>query len=173
VKASAILVQPVAPLDALPPAELDVVRRFLFQHMRGLDAEHDRRWRRFWARIVNGEVAQFYPVVDRSGAFHARHMAIEGRIFENQDAFVQLRPFRDWLKTGAAFGTWQIVDGQHKFVPSSLSYEDCSDDEMRQFHQDAMDYLHTPHALRRLWPHLNHARRLEMLETLLHHPHQE
>lgn len=173
-KASAVMVAPTVPLRDLPPHELDVVRRFLFQTMRGLDEEHSRRWRRMWARVADGEVLQVYPVVDRSLAYHRRHMAIEGRLFEHQDGFVPTkagqRAFRLWLKTGAALLHLELHGGEVKFLAGSLSYEEMSDDEMRSFHEAAMEFLQAPHALRKLWPAVKPALRPSMLEAVLRNP---
>jgi len=174
VKTTSIMVMPTVPLMHLPPAEREIVSRFLFQTMQGLDEQHTRRWRRMWSRVAQGEILQLYPVVARSLSFHRRHMAIERRLFENQDGFPPTKAgeqaFRFWLKTGAAHGRYELVDGDLKFIPSSLSYDETSDDEMREFHEAAMEFLSTPRALRRLWPAVKPAQRLEMLETLLRKP---
>lgn len=172
-KLSAVMVMPTIPLQHLPPRDLEAVSRFLFQTMRGLDAQHTRRWRRLWARVADGELLQLYPVVDRHLAFHQRHMAIEGRIFELQDGFVQREAFRVWLKTGAAFGHFEACDGQLVFVPDSLSYDEASDDEMREFHEAAMEFLRTPHALATLWPAVRAEDRPAMLEAALRDPQEE
>lgn len=44
-KAAAILIAPMVALRALPEQDRAVVRRFLFDLIRGLDAKHDKRWR--------------------------------------------------------------------------------------------------------------------------------
>jgi hypothetical protein len=177
VKSSAVLVFPTFPLEHVPPAEMDVIRRFLFQTMQGVDEDHTRRWRRMWKRVGDGEVMQMYPVVGRHGAFHKRHMTLEARIFEHQDGFVPnkagQRAFRNWLKVGASLVSLELHEGEAKFLPGSLSYEDASDDEMREFHEAAMDFLRTPRALRRLWPAVKPAQRLEMLELVLRNPNEE
>ena len=48
-----ILICPVAPLRQLPDAERDVIRRFLTEHVRGMDAENDKRWRRLWGQVMS------------------------------------------------------------------------------------------------------------------------
>lgn len=176
-KLSAILVHPTIPLQTLPPAEVDVIRRFLFRNMRGADEVHDRRWRRLWGRVAAGEVLQLYPVVERSLAYHCRHMAIERRIFENQDGFAPTeagrRAFRNWLKVGASLVTLELEGGEPKWLPGSVSYEDLSDDEFREFHEAAIDFLRTPRALRKLWPAVAAEQRMEMLESNLNRPEEE
>lgn len=173
-KPSDIMVCPVVALRTLTDAERDVIRNFLFGCIKGLDATHDARWRRMWGRMWKaeaGEVTHLQTIVDRSGQFHKRHMAIEGALFENQERFTQVKPFRLWLKTGAAFGDYtRDKTGRLRFTPSSVEYEKCSDDEMREFHAAAVDFLHTPKAQRRLWPHLSPTQRAEKLDAVLNKP---
>lgn len=173
-KASAILVQLTAPLEALPPGERDVVSRFLFQHMRGLDRKHDIRWRRLWNRVVNGEVLQFYPVEDRNRAFHAMVIVTEERIHANQDAFpagdVGRRWFRNWLKLGACHSKLQLVGAHPRWLPGSFAFEECSEDEAREYWAAAQDFLHTPGAQEFLWPRMSDAERIATLERLLAKP---
>lgn len=173
-KQSAILVMLTEPMEALPASEREAVSRFLFRRVRGLSPEHQRRWARFWKRLINGECAKFYPVVDRSLVFHQRHMAIENRLFEEQDGFSATtagrRWFRNWLKVGAALVHLELKGEAAEWVAGSLSYEDLSDDEMREFHEAAMDFLKQPHALKRLWPHVKPELRAQMLEAALVQP---
>ena len=173
-KASAVMVMPMLPLQELPKDELEHVSRFLFRHMRGVDAEHTRRWRRLWARVAEGEMLHFYPAVERSLAYHRMHMAMEDRVFAHQDGFVMTtagrRAFRNWLKLGASHVTLELQGGELQFLPGSLSYEDMSDDEMRAFHEAAVDYLHTPHALETLWPVVKPQERQQMLDAALRGP---
>lgn len=169
-KPSTILVCPVVPLRQIPPAEQEIVSRFLFQNIRGLDARHDKRWRRLWARLWGadaGEILHLQTVVDRSGPYHRRHMKWEQNLFERQDRYINQDHFRNWLKTGAGWGDYQLVGDRMKFVPRSTAYENCSDDEMREVHEAMVEFLHTDHAQRRLWPQLSPAAREEMVETIL------
>jgi hypothetical protein len=174
VKASRILVCPVAHLQALlSDADRDVLRRVLVENIRGIDDEHDRRWRRFLYSLVNsepGEVTEFLNPRTRSLPFHKRWMAVERVVYENQDAFATRKGFRRWLKCGAGFGEYELADGRMVFVPGSVSFDATSDDEMREFVAAAEEFLRSPLALRRLWPHLTHERRMEMIETLLRNP---
>lgn len=173
-KSSAILVAPVVPLHTLPPAERDILSRVLFQCIRGLDAKHDKRWRRMWSRFFRadaGEVQQIQTVVDRSGPYHRMHMAMEQALFNSQERWANMDRFRDWLKTGAGWGEYALnKNGFLRFVPASTAYENCSDDEMRELHAAMVEFLHTTYAQRRLWPHLPADRRAEMLETVLQRP---
>jgi hypothetical protein len=174
VKTSAIIVTLHRPLRFLPGPLVEALSKILFQWFRGADATHDQRWRRLWANLFHSKTPEpslsLYVVQERSGVFHARHMAIEGRIFENQEQFLTRNGFRTWLKTGAAFGRFVATPAGLVFEPSSTSYDDCSDDEMREFHEDAIRFLQTPRALMELWPHITHPERVLMLETWLRNP---
>lgn len=176
-KQSAILVMLTEPMEAMPTAEREAVSRFLFRRVRGLSPEHQRRWGRFWKRLIDGECAEFYPVVDRSLVFHRRHMAIESRLFEEQDGFAPTaagrRWFRQWLKVGAALVHLEVKGDAAEWLAGSLSYDALSDDEMREFHEAAVDFLRTPRALKRLWPHVKAAERLQMLEAAMTNPEEE
>jgi hypothetical protein len=152
-KFTAILVHLAAPLSSRDPREQDYLRWLFGEFFRGIDAQHHRRWLRQVARwFTRGGNWTFYPVESRDGRYHRMHMAMEQRIYRHQEAFASVKAFRVWLKTGACFGHYEASAGRLVFVPSSCSYEDCSDDEMREFHQDALEFLRTPYALGRLWP---------------------
>lgn len=169
-KASAILITKTHPLDGIPEQDKAAVRRFLFDGLRGLDEQNDKRWKRFWSRIWKaepGEVFHFLDVVDRSGPFHRMHMSLEQTLFDRQDRFTNMDRFRDWLKTGAGWGTYTLVRERMKFVPRSTSYDECSDHEMKEVHVSMVAFLRTPRAQRRLWPHLDADRRTEMVESIL------
>lgn len=176
-KVSRILIRPVVHLPStLTDAERDVLRKVLVDGIRGVDRDHDRRWRRFVGALINSqpdEITEFVNPRTRSLPFHKRWMSIERAIFENQDGFVHLRRFRDWMKTGAAFGKYELVAGELKFVPSSLSFDETSDDEMREFVRAAEEFLQTPRAQKKLWPHLGAVKRAEMVDTLLRNPNEQ
>lgn len=170
-KAAGILICPTVDLRQLPPAEVDVVRRFLFDHVRGMDAESHRRWCRMWGAVWNsaaGEGTQLLRIEERSGRFHRRHRAILERLFQSQERFRQLDKLHDWLKVGAGFVTWgEGRRGQLLPVPRSTAFPECSEDEMREAHTAMVDFLHTDRAQRFLWRHLRRQQREDMLESVL------
>lgn len=180
-KASKILICPQVHLPSvLTDAERDVLRKVLLDNIRGIDRLHDKRWRRFVGALINsepGEVTEFINPRTRSMPSHKRWMAIERVIFENQDNFPPTRNgfngFRRWLKTGAGLGEYALVNGDVKFVPGSVAFDELSNDEMLEFVKAAEDFLQSPAALKKLWPHLPAARRSEMVETLLKHSQRE
>lgn len=173
-KASAVMVMLPRPMRFLPPHIISALEWFIFRYVQGMSPEHERRWRRMWKRLFHATEQhpslQLYVLADRSRPFHARWMAVEGRIFESQEGFLQLEAMRFWLKTGAAFGHYEASAGQLVFVPSSLSWDDCSDDEMHEFTEAALAFLHTPHALATLWPAVKPEDRGQMLQIALTNP---
>lgn len=170
-KTSAIMIMLKVPKESIPAHELDIARRVLTQRIQGVDEHHHRRWLRRLNRLFAGEIQTFYPDVTRSGVFHARHMAIEGKVFHAQDCFPEgaagQKAFRLWLKVGAALLHLELHPGEVKFVEGSLAYDELSDDEMREFHEAAMDFLRSPRALKKLWPAVKPAERMAMLEAAL------
>lgn len=173
-KPSSILITKMHPLDGFTEPERAIIRRFLFECFHGLNEIMDKRWRRMWRRfwdIEPGEVLHFQTVVDRSGPFHRRQMALEQTLFDRQDQWATLAHMRQWLKTGAGWGDYELnARGQLKFVPRSASYEACSNDEMLELHTAMLAFLRTPGSMRKLWPHLAPAARSEMLEAIIDPP---
>ena len=165
-------------LQAIQDQERDVIWRFLTEHLRGINEQMHARWARWWRRLWkmdDDEAAMLYIDVPRSLRFHKRWMAIEDRLFLNQDYFGNKKAFRLWLKTGAALGEYFL--GKNRFgadcmvfVPASVQFEDCSDDEMREFCADAIEFLRSERAQRKLWPHLQPEQRADMVEVLLVNP---
>jgi len=170
-KPSPILITKLASLAGMPEPDRATVRHVLLDAVGGLDSTHDSRWRRFINRLLRaepGEVFELASVVERSGQFHRRHMALEQRLFDHQERWLTLTAMRDWLKTGAGWVEW-LPGGRGGIVavPRSTSYEACSDDEMREVHEAMLAFLRTPHAQRFLWPHLVPTARAAMLESVL------
>lgn len=170
-KPSAILVCPVVPLRQLPPAERDIVSRFLFQHIRGMDRKNDHRWRRLWEQIWRAEAGEGFQILsmeERGGPFHRRHRVILERLFENQDRFRDIDKLHDFLKVGAAFVIWVPgPDSKPVAIPRSTAFNECPEDDMREFHAAMVDFLRTDYAQRRLWRHLKPKARGEMVEAIL------
>lgn len=176
-KPTPILVAPVRPLHTLSQVEREVLSRVMFQCIRGLDEQHDKRWRRMWNRFFKaeaGEVQHLQTVVERSGPYHRMHMAMEQALFNSQERWTNMDRMRDWLKVGAGWGRYETNhNGQMRFIPGSTSYDKCSDDEMRELHMGMLEFLRTPRAQGKLWPHLRPAARAEMLEVILQRPEVE
>lgn len=170
-KASSILVCPTIRLQDLPAQEIDVVRRFLFTYIRGMDAQNDKRWRRMWAAVWNGDPGEglhIYRSEERSGPFHRRHRKILERLFQSQERFRHLDKLHDWMKVGGGWVTWEEGSrGQLLAKPRTTEFESTSEDEMREAHAAMVDFLHLPRSQRYLWPHLKLADRGAMLDSVL------
>lgn len=176
-KPSTILVCPVVPLRQIPDADRDVIRRFLFDHLKGMGAENEKRWRRLWGRMWKadpGEGFQFYVLEERSGPFHRRHRTILEKLFASQERFRHIDKLHDWLKVGAGYVDW-TPGKDHKPVatPRSTSFPQCSEDEMREAHTAMVEYLHTERAQRYLWKSIKPNLREGMLDAVLQAPDRE
>lgn len=136
-------------------------------------AEPDRRnWRRFWriaAQLEMGDIMTIEVISERQPAMHRRHMAMESAVFNAQEQFALFDPaFRDWLKTGSGFVTWEKNEaGDLTAKPKSSRYEECGEIEFREFHENSLMFLRSPRALEFLWPHLTPRARLEMIHGLI------
>jgi hypothetical protein len=141
----------------IPETDREAARRVLFGIVDGLGERGKKQWRRFvngLMRLEPGELVEIKTRKARSGPFHRRHMLLETRVFEAQERFEQFDPgFRDWLKVGAGFVTWYPgPKGGVMPVPKSIAYDELEEDDMRQFHEDVVTFLRTPHAIKTLWP---------------------
>lgn len=174
---SNILICPVVQLHALPDAERDVLRRFFTEHVRGMDSKHHKRWTRFIRDLFNatpGEGFQIQRVEARGGPFHRRHRVILERLFQSQERFRHVDKLHDWLKVGAGFVSWKPGKDQKPVaIPRSTSFDNCSEDEMREFHTAAVDFLHTERAQRRLWTQVKPSLRQGMLDAVLRNPEED
>lgn len=155
----------------LTEPQRDVLRTALFSMFDGLGEDNSKAWRRFWNRMLKlepGEIVNIETKVPRHLGFHKRHMLIEQAVFKAQDRMASFEQFRNWMKLGAGFVDWlPDRDGQLCPVPKSISFSDCDEETMRQFHDDAVAFLRSEPAARFLWPHLDTARGMDMVETVL------
>jgi TusA-related sulfurtransferase len=137
----------------------------------GFGEADKRAWNRFKKNLRSmepGELVKITTKAPRVGAFHRRHMKMENVVFDSQERIGNFDQFRYWLKVGAGFVDWMAgARGGVIPVPKSISYEKCDEDEMREFHRDAVDFLRTDHAAHYLWPHLPVEQALEMIEVIL------
>lgn len=153
-------------------ATMAAVRRFLFEMVKGITEQDQKRWYRFWHRVRNAETGTTFAIEtisQRSGPFHRRHMLIESRVFAAQSRFDNFdHGFRGWLKTGAGHCEWYPGPGGKLFpVPKSTSYGALEDGEMRCFHDNAMAFLRTEYAALTLWPHLAGLAAMNMMHAVL------
>lgn len=152
--------------------EAQIARDVLFGKVDGLGEKGRKQWRRFMNMLFKlepGEIITITTHKARSGPFHRRHMAMEQAVYEGQERFDNFeRGFRDWLKVGAGYCEWHPGPKGGVFpVPKSISYSDMEEGEMREFHEKAVTFLRSPHALKTLWPHLSEQGRAEMMDSIL------
>jgi len=171
---SHMMICPVVALRHLPDSERDVLRRFLSEHVRGMDERSDKRWRRLWGQIFKAEPGEGFVLSreeERSGPFHRRHRVVLERLFESQERFRHIDKLHDWLKVGGGFVTWEPgKDSKPVAIPRSTSFPQCSEDDMRESHAAMVDFLHTERAQRYLWKSVKPALRPAMLESVLLDP---
>jgi hypothetical protein len=170
--ASTILICPTVQLQRLPVGERDVLRRFFTMHLVGMDPENDRRWRRFVRDLFNAEAGEGFQILryeERGGPYHRMHRAFLTRLYDSQERYRLKDKLHAWLKLGAGFVEWQ--EGREPGTlwprPRSTAFHKCSEDEIREFHDAAVDYLRTERAQRFLWRHLKSDQRMAMLEAVL------
>lgn len=170
--ASPIMICPQVNLQALPDRDRDVLRAFFTEHVRGVDGDNDKEWRRLVRDLFNavpGEGFQLYRAESRDTAYHRRHRAVLGALFEQQELYTDVDVMHDWLKVKCWHVDWK--DG--KPTPASTSFEDCSEGRMRKFGRKLDKLLHEPWVQRRFWPHLKPAQRQEMVELVLRNPKED
>jgi hypothetical protein len=155
----------------LTDSESAIVRRVLFDVVDGLGDTAKKRWRRFWNGILKaeaGEMAIITTATKRVGAFHRRHMLIESRVFDAQERIADFEQFRLWLKLGAGFVDWMAGPrGGVVPVPKSISYAECEEVTFREFHDAAMRFLRSDHAMAYLWPKLPPQQRCDAVDAIL------
>jgi len=143
----------------------------LFGIVDGLSPTDKTAWRRFWGRVTKLEEGEVFSVdtwAPRVGAYHRRHMKIEATVFQAQERIASFDQFRAWTKIGAGFCDWIAgPKGAVVPIPRSISYKKCDEDTMRRFHEDAIAFLRTPHALKVLWPHLSPEQSEATIERVL------
>ena len=180
-KPAALLLATQVDMTRISDEDRDAARRFCTQYLRGMSEEMHKRFMRAAKRLMNataGEGFMFYVSEDRSWPRHARWMSIEERIYAHQDFFTNKKAFRLWLKTGAAFGKYEMGkdrfgNDRMVFVPASIEYEQCSNDQFFEFVEAATEFLRSDRACRRLWRHLTPHQRSAMVESLMADPREQ
>jgi hypothetical protein len=165
-KTSSILICPVHPLRHMPDPLRDAMRTIFTEWVRGMDTRSQRRLLRLVGQIARaeaGEGFQLFRLEERSGPFHRRHRVVLEALFQAQEAYPNIDALHDHLKLKTWFVTWK--DG--KPTPRSTSFEDCSEDEIREFHARVVDLLHDPYEQRKLFPSVPAKLRQGMVDAVL------
>lgn len=119
-------------------------------------------------KLEQGEMCVIKTNLPRIGGFHRLHMKMEQEVFQAQERIENFDMFRDWLKIGSGFVEWMAgAKGGVIPVPKSISYAECDEGVMREFHTNAVAFLRSPHATKYLWKHLSPVQGAEMMEAIL------
>ena len=151
------------PRAAISDEARAAVRAAIFGVVDGLGDENKKRWRRFFNRLLKlepGEIVHVITRQERIGWYHRKHMALEARIFDEQERFDNFERFRDWLKVGAGHVMWAPgPKGGVVPLPKSISYAEIEQGDFEVFHRNVVAFLLRPHVARFLWPEapLQHA----------------
>ncbi len=155
----------------LTEADAAVVGRFLFGVLEGANEKDNKAWRRFWRAINEGVRGEYFKIKvwrQRSGPFHRLVFLVLKKLFEAQDRITEFSAFRSWVRIGAGFVEYiPQPDGELVVVPKSMSFDECSEEEIRQFFDDAMVFFRTSGAYMVLWPHLTPQIAEQGMEKLL------
>jgi hypothetical protein len=142
--------------DRLPETDAEIVRRFLFQAIDGVTERDMKAWRGWWRAFADAPAGSYFTLTvkrQRNSRFHRLVFKVLSTVFKAQDRFEDYRVFTAWLKVGAGFVDWiPTPDGELRPVPKSLSFADCSEEEARQFFEDARAFLRMSVAQQTLWP---------------------
>jgi hypothetical protein len=142
--------------ETLAEPAAGMVRRFLFEFFEGATVKDTKAWRRFW-RAMNeagsGEYFSFKLERQRQNWRHKKHMGLISKVFDSQERFTDFEQFRLWLKVGSGFVDWCAGPKGGVFpVPKSISFDQCSEDEFIEYHDNAVAFLRTEHAAKYLFP---------------------
>lgn len=145
--------------ERLPDAEAAIVRGFLFKSIDGCSDSDKKAWRGFWRAVGAAGSGEYFTITikrKRSGPFHRLVFALLQDVFRGQERFADFRIFRQFAKLGSGFVDYlPNADGELRAVPKSQSFDDCSEEEIRQFHMDVLEFFRTQRCQKTLWPDLS------------------
>jgi hypothetical protein len=154
---------------------VSLLRNLITEWLVGMDARMQKRWLRLWKdleRAEPGEGFQLYRAEARSGPYHRMHRAMLTRLFEQQDEYDDEDAVHDWFKFKCYFVEWTEgpITGRPIPTPRSTNFDDCSEDEIREFHNRMVDKLHEPDTQAHFWPMKTLPERAETVEFILKDP---
>lgn len=155
----------------LADEEAAIVRRFLFQSVDGVTERDQKAWRTWWRSVADAGSGEYFTVTikrRRSSKFHKLTMAVLMTVFKAQETFSDFRIFRSFVKLGAGFVDFvPNPDGELRAIPKSASFDEASEDEIREFFQNACQFLRSGRAQKTLWPALTAKVAEQGMERLL------
>jgi hypothetical protein len=142
--------------DRLSEADAAIVRKFLFGHLSGATEKDTKAWYRFCRELNESGSGEYFSLKlerQRQGWFHRKHMGLISTVFKSQERIKDFEQFRLWLKVGSGFVDWMAGPTGGVFpVPKSIAFDKCSEEEMRDFHDNVTAFLRTEHAAKYLFP---------------------
>lgn len=155
----------------LSDADRAAVLRFLFQYLDGCNDRDRKAWRTWWRSVADAPRGQYFTVSikrQRHGAFHRLVFALMQAVAKSQDKFNDFRIFRQFVRLGAGFVDYvPNADGELIAIPKSQSFDDCSEEECRQFFDDMVAFFRTEQCHKVLWPHLSEKVAADGMENIL------
>jgi hypothetical protein len=152
--------------------DADALRRFLFENIDGATDKDKSAWRRF-VKAMNTAQAGDYFTIDlkrqRNEKFHKLVFAVILAGFRAQEHFMDIEVYRQWIKLGAGFAVF-IPDektGELKAIPKSQSFDESSEEEVRQFFDDMCAFMRSATYSATLWPHAPIEGSMLAMENLL------
>lgn len=133
------------------------MRRFLFEMVDGATDKDKKAWRRFVRSLNESPAGSYFTIVikrQRNSQFHRLCMAVVLAVFKSQETFEDFSLFRQFLKVGAGFVDYipDAETGELRAIPKSQSYEDSSEEDVRQFFEDMCTFMRSPNCCATLWP---------------------
>lgn len=157
--------------ERMPEAEAAAVRKYLFQVIDGCTDKDKKAWRSFWRGVGNAGSGEYFSITikrQRSGPFHRLTFVVLNTVFKAQERFDDFRVFRQFVKLGAGFVDYlPTPDGELRAVPKSQSYDECSEEEIRQFLDDVKTFFRTARCQKTLWPDASPKSAEQGMENLL------
>jgi hypothetical protein len=150
---------------------MDVV---LVQTEHGLEGLGERakrgyeRWKQTVKSLQLGETIRFSWHEPRNPRMHGLHFAMLAKVFDAQEAFVDMEPFRLWVQVGA--GHCDFVPGpkgKPVAIPRSIAFEKLDEGTFQEHHQAAKEFLRSVYATRVLWPLMSDLMADERVAALL------
>lgn len=127
--------------------------------IRGFGEKGERAWQRF-RNAINaleiGETLSFSWHKPRSPKFHRLFFAVLHRVFDEQEAFIDVDQMRAWLTVGAGYADFVPgPKGRVVAMPKSIAWHRMDDLEFGELFLAVCAFLRSAHACRFLWPQMS------------------
>lgn len=149
-----------------------VLRRFLFEMVDGATQKDKKAWRRFIKAMNVARVNDYFEITikrQRNTQFHRLTMAVILAVFKAQERFEEIGIFRQWIKVGCGFVDYipDVTTGELRAIPRSQSFDDCSEDEAREFFDQMCTFMRSADCCATLWKDAPIERSMEGMMRIL------